>query len=176
MTSDKKSKWVIGTLSVVIPVAVAVLLFMPAKANLNADWIYFLPHLIGMLNTTTALALIAGFISIKKSRQDYHRLFMSIAFILGAIFLVVYITYHSTVESTPFGGEGMIKNIYYFFLLSHILLSIGVVPLVLMAFNHALKGRFDKHKKIVKFTLPIWLYVSISGVIVYLLISPYYQF
>jgi len=176
MTSDQKTKWLIGTLSVVIPVAVAVLLFMPTKVATDANWIYFLPHLIGMLNTATALSLIVGFFCIKKNRPDYHRLFMSIAFALGAIFLVVYITYHSTVESTPFGGEGMIKSIYYFFLLSHILLSIGVVPLVLLAFNHALKGRFDKHKKVVKFTLPIWFYVSVSGVIVYLLISPYYQF
>ena len=176
MSKEQKSKWLIGVLSVVIPVAVAVLIFMPSKVETDASWIYFLPHLIGMLNTATALSLIAGYISIRKKRQDYHRLFMSIAFILGAIFLVVYITYHSTVDSTPFGGEGMIKNLYYFFLLSHILLSIGVVPLVLLAFKHALKGQFDKHKRIVKFTLPIWLYVSISGVIVYLMISPYYSF
>jgi putative membrane protein len=176
MSTDKKSNWLIGVLSVIIPLAVALLLFMPSKVETDAGWIYFLPHLIGMLNTTTALVLIAGVISIKKGRQDYHRLFMSIAFILGAIFLVVYIAYHSTVESTPFGGEGIVKSIYYFFLLSHILLSIGVVPLVLLAFNHALKGRFEKHKKIVKFTLPIWLYVSVTGVIVYLMISPYYQF
>jgi putative membrane protein len=176
MKTDKKTNWLIGVLSVIIPLAVALLLFMPSKVETDASWIYFLPHLIGMLNTTTALVLIAGVISIKKGRQDYHRLLMSIAFILGAIFLVVYITYHSTVESTPFGGEGIVKSIYYFLLLSHILLSIGVVPLVLLAFNHALKGRFEKHKKIVKFTLPIWLYVSVTGVIVYLMISPYYQF
>ncbi len=176
MNSDKKNKWIIGVLSVLIPIAVAILLFMPAKVATDANWIYFLPHLIGMLNTATALALIAGLISIKKGKQDYHRLFMSIAFILGAIFLIVYIIYHSTVESTPFGGEGIIRSVYYFILVSHILLSVAVVPLVLSAFNHALKGRFKKHKKIVKFTFPIWLYVSISGVIVYLMISPYYQF
>lgn len=176
MKNDSKTNWLIVLLSVIIPLAVALLLFMPTKVATDASWIYFLPHLIGMLNTTTALVLIAGVIAIKKGRQDLHRLFMSIAFILGAIFLVVYITYHSTVASTPFGGEGMIRSIYYFFLLSHILLSIGVVPLVLLAFNHALKGRFEKHKKIVKYTLPIWLYVSVTGVIVYLMISPYYQF
>ncbi len=176
MSADQKSKWLIGILSVVIPVAVAVLLFMPTKVEYEADWIYFLPHLIAMLNSTTALCLILALVSIKKKRVDYHRLFMTIAFILGAIFLVVYITYHSTVESTPFGGEGLVKTIYYVILISHILLSVLVVPFVLMAFNHALKNRIEKHKKIVKFAYPIWLYVSISGVIVYLMISPYYQF
>ncbi len=176
MSSEKRTKWIIGILSVLIPVAVAVLLFMPTKVEYEADWIYFLPHLIGMINTATALCLIIALVMVRKKRIEYHRLFMTLAFILGAIFLVVYITYHSTVESTPFGGEGMVRSLYYFFLLSHILLSIGVVPLVLLSFNHALKGRIDKHKKIVKFTFPIWLYVSISGVIVYLMISPYYQF
>ena len=176
MSSEKKARLVIILLSVIIPVAVAVLLFMPTKLEYEADWVYFLPHLIGMLNSATAVALICGLVAVRKKRVDYHRLCMTIAFVLGAIFLVVYITYHSTVESTAFGGEGILKSIYYFFLLSHILLSISVVPLVLMAFNHALKGRIDKHKRIVKFTYPIWLYVSVSGVIVYLMISPYYQF
>ena len=167
--------WII-VLSVAIPVAVAVLLFMPSKMKLDVSWIYVLPHLIGMLNTATSLSLIAGFIAVRKKKIAYHRLFMTISFVLGAIFLVVYILYHASVPSTKFGGEGLIRGIYYFFLLSHILLAVVVVPLVLLAFYHALTNRIDKHKKVVKFTLPIWLYVSVTGVVVYLMISPYYQF
>ena len=173
---EKKPMIWISVLSVIVPTVVAILLFMPYKMKLDVSWIYFLPHLIGMLNTTTSLSLVAGFIAVKRKKIAYHRLFMTISFVLGTIFLVTYIIYHATVPSTKFGGEGMVKNIYYFFLLSHILLSVVVVPFVLLAFYYALTNKIDKHKKVVKFTLPIWLYVSVTGVIIYLMISPYYQF
>jgi putative membrane protein len=99
---------------------------------------------------------------------------MGAAFVQGSLFLVLYILYHISNPSTPFGGEGWIRPVYYFLLISHILLSIGVVRLVLKAIYFALSGNIVAHKAIVKWAYPIWLYVSVSGVIVYLLISPYY--
>lgn len=89
-------------------------------------------------------------------------------------FLAMYVAYHMTSDSTKFGGEGAIKYIYFFILLSHIILSIIVIPLVLITYVRALASKFDKHKKIAKITFPIWLYVAVTGVIVYLMISPYY--
>ncbi|WP_422354534.1 DUF420 domain-containing protein [Roseivirga pacifica] len=170
---QKKSLVWIRVLSVAIPVAVAVLLGLPTKLNLG-DWVYTLPHVIGVVNTLTAICLLVAFIAVKKKNVDAHRKFNSLAFILGAIFLVLYVLYHASAESTPFGGEGVVRPIYYFLLISHIVLSIGVVPLVLLAFYYALNGMIDKHKKIVKSTFPIWFYVSVTGVTVYLMISPYY--
>ncbi len=106
--------------------------------------------------------------------MDYHKASMLAAFALGCLFLVGYIIYHSSVPSTSFGGEGVIRPIYYTLLISHILLAIVVVPFVLLALYHALRSNIDRHKRVVKIAYPVWLYVSISGVLVYLLISPYY--
>ena len=170
---QKKSLVWIRVLSVAIPVAVAVLLGLPTKLDLG-DWVYTLPHIIGAVNTLTAICLLVAFIAVKKKHIDAHKRFNSLAFILGAIFLVLYVLYHASAASTPFGGEGIVRSIYYFLLISHIVLSIGVVPLVLLAFYYALNGMIDKHKKIVKYTFPIWFYVSVTGVTVYLMISPYY--
>jgi len=163
----------IKLLSIAIPIAVAVLLGLPTKLDLG-DWVYTLPHVIGVINTLTAICLVLAIVAIKRKKVDLHKKFNSAAFVLGAIFLLCYVTYHASAESTSFGGDDTTKYIYYFFLLTHIVLSIGVVPLVLLAFYYALNEMIDKHKKIVKFTFPIWLYVSVTGVIVYLMISPYY--
>ncbi len=161
--------------SVIIPIAVAVLLFLPTKSGIEGDWVRFLPHFNGMLNSTTVILLLLGYVFIKNGNVSYHKTSMITSFILGSIFLISYITYHASVQSTPFGGEAPVKYIYYFFLITHILLSIVVVPFVLFAFYYALSGKIERHKKIVKFTLPIWLYVSVTGVIVYYMISPYYE-
>lgn len=170
---QKKSMVWIRVLSIAIPVAVAVLLSLPTKLNLG-DWVYTLPHAIGVINTLTSVCLVAALIAIKRKNVTLHQRMNSAAFLLGAVFLVLYVLYHASAESTPFGGEGAIKTVYYVLLVSHILLSIGVVPLVLLAFYYALNGMIDRHKKIVKYTFPIWLYVSVTGVAVYLMISPYY--
>ena len=138
------------------------------------DWTKTLPHAIGLLNSTTAISLILGLIAIKNKNIAGHRKAMGAAFIQGSLFLVLYILYHISNPSTPFGGEGIIRPIYYFLLISHILLSIGVVRLVLKAIYYALTNNIVAHKAIVKWAYPIWLYVSVSGVIVYLMISPYY--
>ena len=166
---------IITIVSVIIPLAVAVLLFMPSKIELFGDWTYQLPHFNAVINSLTALFLVISFYMIKyKKNVSMHQLFNTMAFILGGIFLVSYIIYHSSVESTRYIGDS--KGIYYFFLISHILLSIVVVPFVLFAFYYSLSDQIKKHKKVVKYTFPIWLYVSVSGVIVYLMISPFYKF
>lgn len=174
MNKSRYSILVIGALSVFIPLLITWLIFNPSMDQANRSWAYFLPHLNGVLNAATSITLIAGFIFIKNEKVSYHKMAMIVSFILGTFFLISYVTYHSLVPSTSFGGIGWVKIVYYFFLLSHILLAIVVVPLVLLAFYHALNSDFDRHKKIVKYTFPVWLYVSITGVIVYLMISRYY--
>jgi putative membrane protein len=144
------------------------------KIDLGA-WTKVLPHVIGLLNTTTSLTLIAGYIFIKNKNIKGHRQMMGLSFLQGSVFLVLYILYHISNPSTSFGGEGIIRPIYYFLLVSHIVLSIGVVWFVLRSVYFALSGQIEAHKRIVKFTFPLWLYVSVTGVIVYLMISPYYN-
>lgn len=169
----KVKGWIIG-ISILIPVAVAVLIFMPTKLDLGADWVYFLPHLNAVINSAATLALIAGLIFIKQKNIAYHKASMSIAFGLGAIFLVSYVIYHGAAESTTFGGEGSIRTVYYFLLLTHIVLAAVALFPILFAYYYGLTDQRDKHRKVVKFAYPIWLYVTVTGVIVYLMISPYY--
>lgn len=184
----RKIQNIILFLSIFIPLVVAFLLFMPTRLTISGNWNLLLPHINGSINTITSLVLLFGFFMIKKQNRSLHKKAMSTAFFLGVLFLISYILYHSTTPSTVFGDinhDGLLDNeeslligskrlVYLIILLSHILLAIIVVPFVLFAFYFALSEKFDKHKKIVKFTLPIWLYVSVSGVVVYLLIRPYY--
>ena len=167
----KYNKW-IWILSVVIPVAVAVLFRVRIP---NVEPLSFLPPVYATINGITALLLIWAVVAIKKGDRVTHERLMKTCIGLSLAFLVMYVAYHMTSDPTPFGGEGMVKYIYYFLLVSHILLSVGVIPLVLITFVKALSSRFDKHRKIAKITFPIWLYVAVTGVVVYLMISPYYQ-
>ena len=184
----RKIQNIILFLSIIIPLAVAFLLFIPGKLSVSGNWNLYLPHINGSINSITSFVLLFGFIMIKRENRDLHKKAMITAFALGVLFLISYILYHSTTSSTIFGDVnrdgildsdetaliGSLRSIYLLILLSHILLAIIVVPLVLFAFYFALTDKFDKHKKIVRFTLPVWLYVSVSGVLVYLLIRPYY--
>ncbi|MCF2496073.1 DUF420 domain-containing protein [Dyadobacter chenhuakuii] len=172
---EKKPKYerIINILAIVIPIAVAALLGIRQKVELGA-WTKVLPHVIGVINTLTAVFLIAGFYFVKNNNISGHRKAMTGAFLLGAVFLVCYILYHISNQSTPFGGEGVVRPIYYFLLISHITLSIVVVWFVLRAVYFGYTNQIIEHRKAVKWAFPIWLYVSISGVVVYLMISPYY--
>jgi putative membrane protein len=170
----KVKGWLIA-ISVIIPVVVAILIFMPAKLDLGADWVYFLPHLNAVINSAATVALIAGLVFIKKGNIQYHRASMTVAFGLGAIFLVAYVIYHAAAESTTFGGEGFIRGIYYFLLLTHIVLAAVALFPILFAYYYGYTDQREKHRKIVKFAYPIWLYVTVTGVMVYLMISPYYN-
>ncbi len=175
LPKDKKFNKVINIVAVAIPLVVAILLNPRIPKVELGEWSKVLPHVNGLINTLTSLTLLAGYYFIKKKNITAHRRMMTISFSLGALFLVSYVLYHLSNESTPFGGEGLIRPIYYFLLITHITLSIGVVWFVLRAIYFALSNQIDLHKKAVKWAFPIWLYVSITGVIVYLMISPYYN-
>jgi putative membrane protein len=174
-TIEKKyNKWIV-TLSILIPVAVAVLFKIKLKdLGFNVSPLPILPPIYATINGITAILLITAVLAIKKGNKQLHQKLMKIAIACSLVFLVLYIAYHMTTDSTKFGGSGAIKYVYYFVLLSHIILSIATIPLVLITYVRALAEKFDKHKKIAKITFPIWLYVAVTGVIVYLMIAPYY--
>ncbi len=172
--SDKKYLVLIGILSVLIPIVVAMLFFMPKQGSDSVD-VSFLPTLHAILNSMTAIALVVGYYNIRKGNIKLHRAAMATAFGLSAIFLVSYVTYHFLGERTMYGGDGFLKMFYYFVLITHIVLAVVIVPLVLLSMYFALSEQFVRHRRISRWTFPIWLYVAITGVLVYLLISPYYS-
>ena len=170
--NDKIFLPLIAILSVLVPTLVAVLLFVSApKGTASQELLNFLPALNAGINFTVFILLILGARFIKKKMVKQHRISMVSAFVLSSIFLLSYVAYHSLREAghVTYGGEGAIKYIYYFILLTHILLSVPIIPLSMLSIYRALKNQLDKHRKLVKFTLPIWLYVSFTGVIVYLM-------
>ena len=171
---QKYNKWIV-LLSILIPVAVAILFKVKLKdfGIEVAPW-RFSPPIYATINGITAILLIWAVLAIKKGNRILHENLMKTAIGCSLAFLVMYIAYHMTTVSTSYGGEGVLRYVYFFILLSHILLSIAVIPLVLITYVRALAQRFDKHKKIAKITFPIWLYVAVTGVIVYLMIAPYY--
>ena len=188
MEENKSLKKVIIILCIAIPLAVAGLYLLPAELkDLGIDTTFLAP-LNAIINSTTSVLLILALVIVKKGNYELHKKIMFGALGLGALFLVSYVVYHATNDSTIFGdinhdGEataeekaqyGVQVYIYYFFLLTHILLSIAVLPFVLFAAYFGLTSNNQKHKKIVKFAYPVWLYVSVTGVVVYLMISPFY--
>lgn len=172
MKSDK-STFTINLISMVIVGVVALMLFMPQKFALG-DWTKNLPHLNGIINSLSSILLITGFILIKFKKITLHRLAMSLAFFLGFCFLVFYVLYHISNPPTRFGGEGVERLIYFLVLISHIGLSLVVLPLVLRAVYFAYFNDFERHRKVARFAFPVWLYVSITGVVAYLMIRQYY--
>src|SRR5688572_30167089 len=171
LTRKEPYRNLIIALSIIIPLAVALLFGMPKVKGYDLS---FLPPIYASVNGLTAVLLVAGVIAIRNRRQRLHERLMKTCIFLSASFLVMYLAYHLTSESAKFGGEGMVRNFYFFILITHILLSIGVIPLVLFTFVRALSGNFKRHRALARVTFPIWLYVAITGVIVYLMISPYY--
>jgi len=171
LASEKKYKKFITIVSIVIPIAVAALFGIKLP---NVEPLSFLPPIYATVNGLTAVLLVLSVIAIKNGKRKLHEQLNTTAIICSALFLVMYVAYHMTSDSTTFGGEGIIKYVYYFILITHILLSIVIIPFVLFTFMRARLGDFDKHRKIAKITFPLWLYVAVTGVIVYLMISPYY--
>lgn len=157
--------------SVAIPVVVALLF----RVKIEGYDFSFLPGIYATINGITAVLLLTALWFIKQGNRVVHERLMKICMLLSAAFLVMYVLYHMTTDSTPYGGEGLIRYVYYFILVSHILLSLAVVPLVLFSFLYAITGQLVRHKKIVRFAFPVWLYVAVTGVVVYLMISPYYK-
>ena len=170
-TEKLKHKKLIIAVSILIPVIVAILFRIRLE---NVDELLFLPPIYATINGFTAIVLLFALWAIKNKKINLHQTLMKIEILLSVVFLVMYVAYHLTSDPTPFGGEGSIKYIYYFILISHILLSIGIIPLVLISYARALSKQFQNHKRIARITFPIWLYITITGVIIYVMISPYY--
>lgn len=175
IAEEKKYRKLITAMSVIIPVAVAALFGINLrKLGFDVEPLTFLPPIYATINGITAVVLVTAVVAIKNGKRKLHEQLNTVAIICSLAFLLMYIAYHMTSDSTTYGGEGVIKYIYYFILISHIILSIAVIPLVLTTIMRAKLGQFDKHRKIAKLTFPIWLYVAVTGVVVYLMISPYY--
>jgi|SRR5690606_11915560 len=175
LEAEKKyNKWIV-ILSIVIPVVVAGLFGVNLrKLGYDVEPLTFLPPIYATINGLTAVLLVIAVWAIKNKKQALHQKLMTTAIGCSVLFLLMYIAYHMTSDSTPFGGEGVIRYVYFFILISHILLSIIIIPLVLITYVRAITTNFERHKKIAKVTFPIWLYVAVSGVVVYIMISPYY--
>ena len=171
----KYNKWIVA-LSVIIPLAVAILFGVNLrKLGFDVEPLTFLPPIYAAINGLTAVVLIIAVVAIKNKKIQLHERLMKFAIMLSVAFLVMYVAYHMTSDSTKFGGEGFIKYIYYLILITHILLSIVIIPFVLITYVRAITNNIERHRKIAKITFPMWLYVAITGVVVYLMISPYYS-
>ncbi|QPH38505.1 DUF420 domain-containing protein [Pedobacter endophyticus] len=172
----KYNKWIL-ILSVAIPLVVALLFGVNLrKLGYDVKPLSFLPPIYATINGLTAIVLVTAVWAIKNGKQKLHENLMKFAIALSVAFLAMYVAYHMTSDSTKFGGEGVIRYVYFFILVTHICLSVIIIPFVLITYVRALAKNFDRHRRIARITFPMWLYVAITGVIVYLMISPYYQY
>lgn len=164
-------KRLIVALSIILPLAVAALF----KVKIPGYDFSFLPPIYATINGLTAVCLVLAVMAIKNGKRVLHERLIKVCMGFSVIFLVMYVLYHMTSETTYYGGTGVMKGIYLFILLTHIVLSVIVIPFVLFTYVRALAGNFPRHKALAKYTFPLWLYVAVTGVIVYLMISPYYS-
>lgn len=173
---EKKYKGLIWVLSIIIPLAVAALFGINLqRLGYDVEPLTFLPPIYATINGITAILLVTAVSAIKRGNIKLHENLIKVCMACSALFLVMYVAYHMTSESTSYGGEGFIRYVYFFILISHILLSIIIIPFVLFTFVRGIAGAYERHKKLARITYPMWLYVAVTGVIVYLMISPYYQ-
>lgn len=172
----KYNKWIV-VLSIIIPVAVAALFRIKlSDFGINVKPLSFLPPIYATINGITTVLLVFAVKAIKNGNRSLHERLVKTAITCSVLFLLMYVAYHMTSDSTPYGGEGVLKYIYLFILITHIILSIIIIPFVLITYVRGISGNFEKHRKIAKITFPLWLYVAVTGVIVYLMISPYYVY
>ena len=177
VNNETNVKRFIWTMAVVIPTVVALLFLIPPVESLSESTrqsLYILPKLNALFNGTAFFCLIAAYAAIRSKNIKVHRAFTTTALSLSVLFLLSYVAFHLTTESTKFGGEGWIRSVYLFILITHIVLSTGIIPLVLFTYARGLGMQVEKHRRLAKITWLIWLYVTATGVIVYLMISPYY--
>ncbi|MBZ9777872.1 DUF420 domain-containing protein [Psychroflexus sp. CAK8W] len=172
--SDKTIVPIIIGLSVIVPIVVVILMNLPTRYDLLGLEVGSFPFFHALINGMTAILLLLGYTFIKQERKIAHRNVMITAFGLSALFLVSYVISKISNEPVPYGGEGILRYIYFFILITHIALSAIIIPLVLFTMYRGLTGEYTKHKKIARWTFPIWLYVAITGVLVYLFMLPYY--
>lgn len=172
---EKKYKGLIWTLSIVVPLLVAALFGINLRRmGYDVQPLTFLPPIYATINGLTAILLVWAVSAIKKGNIRLHENLMKLCMVCSGLFLIMYVAYHMTSESTPYGGEGLIRSVYFFILVSHILLSIIIIPFVLFTFVRGIAGAYERHKKLARITYPMWLYVAVTGVIVYAMIAPYY--
>ena len=173
-SEQKYNKWII-TLSIAIPLVVALLFGVNLrKLGYDVEPLSFLPPIYATTNGITAILLVVAVMAVRRGNRTLHEQLMKFAIFLSVCFLAMYVAYHMTSNETKFGGEGPIAYFYYFILITHIILSIVIIPFVLITYVRAISGSFERHRKIARITYPLWLYVAVTGVIVYLMISPYY--
>jgi len=170
---ESVAKKLITIVSVAVPVVVAILFGVRLP---NVEPLSFLPPIYASINGLTAILLVVALWAIKVKKITLHQNIMKTCIALSLSFLLMYVAYHMTSDSTPFGGEGIVRTLYFILLVSHILLSIIIIPLVLHTYLRAYLKDFQRHKKLARITFPIWLYVAVTGVVVYLMISPYYAY
>ncbi len=170
MERQEPYRKLIIAISILVPVLVAILF----RVKIDGYNFTFLPPIYASINGLTAVLLIIAYVAIRNKKQSLHEYLMKACIGLSAAFLVMYVIYHMTSDSTPYGGEGTMRYVYFFILITHIVLSVLVVPFVLFTLGRALSGNFERHKNLARYTFPLWLYVAVTGVIVYLMISPYY--
>ncbi|RZJ73979.1 DUF420 domain-containing protein [Flavobacterium sp.] len=186
---EKRMSKLIIAVSIVIPVVVAVLFTVKLKDfGFDVEPLSFLPPIYAAINGLTAVVLVVAVMAVRRGKLKLHERLMTFAIALSLLFLVMYVAYHMTSDSTRYGDSnhdgqmsveeiaeaGKMRLVYFFILITHIILSVAIIPMVLFTYVRALSQRFDKHKKLGKITYPIWLYVAVTGVVVYFLISPYY--
>lgn len=172
MAEEKlKYKTLIITVSVIVPLLVALLFGIRVP---NVAPLTILPPIYATINGITAVLLLFAYWAIRNQKRALHETLMKTSIILSLLFLAMYVAYHMTSDSTPYGGEGFIRYVYFFILITHITLSIGIIPMVLVTYVRAISKHFGAHKKIARITFPIWLYIAVTGVVVYLMIAPYY--
>lgn len=172
---EKRYKLIITIMSIAIPLVVAALFGVNLpKLGYDVKPLSFLPPIYATINGFTAVLLVAAVSAVKRGNKDLHEKLIKVAMLCSLLFLGMYVAYHMTSVSTPFGGEGWIRTVYFFILISHIVLSIIIIPFVLVTYMRGMLGDYQKHKKIARIAYPMWLYVAVTGVIVYLMISPYY--
>jgi len=171
MVGKSKYNVYIWIVSIIIPLVVAFLFTVRIP---NVESLSFLPPIYATINGLTSILLITALWAIKNKKIKLHEGLMKTAIGFSLLFLLMYVAYHMTSDSTPYGGEGVVRYIYFFILITHIFLSIGIIPMVLITYVRAISKQFADHKKIARYTFPIWLYIAVTGVVVYLMISPYY--
>lgn len=170
IANQVKYKKIIIGLSVAVPLIVAALFGVKVEGY---DFSY-LPPVYATINGITAVFLLIAFWAIKQRNRILHERMMKACLLLSSSFLIMYMLYHMTSDPTSYGGAGGMKFLYFTILISHILLSVAVIPLVLFTYARAWFGDYEGHRKLARVTFPIWLYVAVTGVIIYLMISPYY--
>lgn len=175
--TDKLAFRLVLAVSVVVFAAVVILnrkVLPPPQST--PSFAYFLPLFNAFINGTCSVLLVISLYYIRQRNITAHKKLNIVTFCLSSLFLVSYVLFHYFVKETTFGGTGAVKAVYYFILITHIILAAIVLPLVLLSFYHGLKNNVEKHRRLTRWSFPIWLYVTVTGVIVYLMISPYYSF